>query len=211
MLSTFTVYLELGFDHIADTAAFDHVLFVVALSAGYTLRQWKELLVLVTAFTVGHSLTLALATLRLLTIPGALVEFLIPLTIVATAGYTGAETWRRAGDPDGVADRSDAPSASARARLRRAKYVLALVFGLIHGLGFSNFLRAVLGEEESIGLPLFSFNVGLELGQIVVLALALGISGAALRATRLTVRLWTLLVCAVTSVGALVLLTGRIP
>ena len=84
MGSAFAVYLQLGFHHIADLAGYDHILFVVALAAGYDLRHWRHLLVLVTAFTVGHSVTLALATLRVVPVPTAWVEFLIPVTIVAT-------------------------------------------------------------------------------------------------------------------------------
>jgi hypothetical protein len=112
MHSTFAVYLRLGFDHIADLRGYDHILFVVALSAGYALAQWRQLLVLVTAFTVGHSVTLALATLRLVSVSTAWVEFLIPVTIVATGAFT---LWESRGATEGAGE-SVRPGATAPPR-----------------------------------------------------------------------------------------------
>ncbi len=198
MASEFAVYLELGFQHIADLGAHDHILFVVALSAGYALTHWRQLLILVTAFTVGHSITLALATLRLVSISSYLVEVLIPVTIVITGVFSIVET-RLAGDAE------DPP-----ARTRRIKYGLALFFGLIHGLGFSTFLRAVLGEEESIALPLFSFNVGLELGQIGILSAVLVLTWAMVRGVGMKASHWTIVLSGTTTVAALVILAGRL-
>ncbi len=163
-MSEFSVYLRLGFDHISDLAGYDHILFVIALAAVYSLRAWRSMLVLVTAFTIGHSLTLGLATMGWLNVDAALIEKLIPVTIFITASINVAE--RFAIDPG-----------EALQRDWRMKYILALGFGLIHGLGFSSYLRAVLGREESIVLPLFSFNVGLELGQLVILVITLIASG----------------------------------
>jgi hypothetical protein len=200
MSSAFTVYLELGFRHIADLAGYDHILFIVALAAGYRLSQWKHLLVLVTAFTVGHSVTLALATLDLVRVRGDWVEFLIPLTILLTALYTLWESWRLPG--------SDA------ARLRHArefKYGMALLFGLIHGMGFSNFLRALLGEEESLAWPLFSFNVGLEVGQVAILATILVVTSAATGILRVRPVFWARLLSVGAAVPALLLLISRVP
>ena len=199
MHSTFAVYLHLGFDHIADLRGYDHILFIVALAAGYALTHWKHLLVLVTAFTVGHSITLALATLRIVSVSTAWVEFLIPVTILATAIFNAVEA------------RAPEEQAEVHARAQHVKYGMALFFGLIHGLGFSNFLRAMLGDEESLLLPLFSFNVGLEVGQIVILGAVLLVSGAAVRWTPLTHRGWTWILSAGTGVAAAVLAVGRWP
>ena len=199
MHSTFFVYLHLGFDHIADLRGYDHILFIVALSAGYGLEHWKRLLVLVTAFTVGHSLTLALATLRLISVSTAWVEFLIPVTILATGAFNLVETLT-------PARRGDRP-----ARAQRVKYAMALFFGLVHGLGFSNYLRAMLGEEESIALPLFSFNVGLELGQIAILAVVLAVGWAIVRRTPLDGTLWTRVLSAGAALAAAVLAVRRAP
>ncbi|NNF04008.1 MAG: HupE/UreJ family protein [Rhodothermales bacterium] len=195
MESTFLVYLRLGFEHIADPSAYDHLLFVIVLVAIYTIGEWKRLLVLVTAFTVGHSLTLALATLRLISVESGLVEFLIPVTILLTAALNTVEVQLR----DEI---KDADSTLAW----RIRYVIALVFGLIHGLGFSNFLRAILGEEERLLLPLFSFNVGLEIGQILILSATLIVSGVVVQTTALTQRIWGMILSVTGGIVALTMI-----
>lgn len=180
MISTFTVYLRLGFEHLLDLQGYDHILFLAVLCAAYSLKRWRELLVLVTAFTIGHSVSLAVATLRLVRVDTGLVEFLIPVTIVATAVTNLAGLKRE--DPT-----------QHRVAARPLRYALALAFGIIHGLGFSNFLRLALGEERSLFVPLLSFNIGLELAQIVVAGGVLVLALAAVRLLSLPQRLWTLL------------------
>ena len=152
------MYLHLGFRHIMDWEAWDHILFVLVLTIRYQWTDWKKLLVLITAFTIGHSITLALSTLNWINFPTALVEFLIPVTIVFTAV---SNYWVKTFD-----FRSKYPLI----------YFLALFFGLIHGLGFSTFLKSMLGKEESILAPLFTFNIGLELGQLLIVSIILIIS-----------------------------------
>lgn len=152
----FSLYFSLGFDHIADLNGYDHILFLIAICVVYVLKDWKKVLILVTAFTIGHSATLALATLNILYVPTELIEFLIPITILLSAFFV-------------FFDRSDEFSKKQHI----LKYFAALFFGLIHGLGFSNYLRALLGSEEDILLPLFSFNVGLEIGQILIVSVYL--------------------------------------
>lgn len=193
MLAEFLLYLRLGFHHIADLAGYDHILFVAALTIPFTGRDWKRLAVLVTAFTVGHSITLALATLRLVQVPSALVEALIPATIVATA----ALSWR-AGSPG----HEHEPVSVGR-------YLMATAFGLIHGLGFSTYLRSLLGDEESLVLPLLAFNVGLEVGQLLILAIVVGI-GALLVPRVLSRRVWVLTLVSATGGLALLLLGQRL-
>ncbi|MDA0379166.1 MAG: HupE/UreJ family protein [Bacteroidetes bacterium] len=176
-MSEFSVYLRLGFEHISDLNGYDHILFVIALAAVYPLREWRHLLVLITAFTIGHSVTLAMATMGMVDFNPDLIETLIPVTIFITAAINVGERFAR--NPE-----------QALQRDWRMKYVLAIGFGLIHGLGFSNFLRAVLGAEESLVLPLFSFNVGLELGQLVILVITFVVSGGLIwLANRILVRL----------------------
>lgn len=170
MLSEVGVYLHLGLTHIADFAAYDHIVFLLALSAIYTFADWRRVVWLVTAFTVGHSLTLVLATLRIVVIDDLLVEILIPVTILVAV----VENVILAGPP-GEAVPRDRPAE------RRTRYGLTLVFGLIHGLGFSNFLRALLGAEESLLVPLFSFNVGLEVGQLIIVGIVLTVASLATR------------------------------
>jgi len=151
-MSDIAAYIQLGFRHITDFKGADHILFLLALAAIYRFRDWRECLWVATAFTVGHSLTLGLAVTNVLTIRPALVEFLIPITIVAT----GLEN---------LIARDRAKGSGTR----RYRPVLAGVFGLVHGAGFANYLRSLFVDD--IALPLFGFNVGIELGQICVLLL----------------------------------------
>ena len=156
-MTSFQLYFGLGKDHILDISnGYDHILFVMALCAVYVIYDWKKVLVLVTAFTVGHSITLALATLRIITIKSELIEFLIPLTILVTAVLNLFSREER--------------MYSAK-RVIQTNYWLALFFGLIHGMGFSNYLRSLLGKEQGIFTPLLSFNLGLEVGQIIIVAI----------------------------------------
>ncbi len=159
-MSEFALYFGLGKDHILDYVnGYDHILFVLALCAVYLISDWRKILILVTAFTIGHSITLALATLNIINVQTDAIEFLIPLTIFITA----------------VANLFKKETAQSKTRIQ-INYVFALFFGLIHGLGFSNYLRALLGKQESIVSPLFAFNLGLEMGQIIVVVIFLGIS-----------------------------------
>lgn len=149
-MNQFQLYFQLGIQHILDLDGFDHILFVIALCAIYLGRDWKKIIILVTAFTIGHSITLALATLNLIKVNSDLVEFLIPVTIAITAVSNIIK-----------------PKPS-NGRGIQLNYFFALFFGLIHGLGFSNYLRSLLGKEASIFQPLLAFNLGLEAGQLVI-------------------------------------------
>ncbi len=152
-MSELAVFVALGFRHITDLAAMDHVLFLCALAAIYQLRDWRRSVWVITAFTVGHSVTLALAVTGALALPTRLIEFLIPVTIVATCVANLV-----------VRDGARAPWGV------RYRAVFAAVFGLVHGAGFANYLRSLF--VAPIAVPLFGFNLGIELGQLVVLALA---------------------------------------
>ena len=152
-MSDFTAFVALGFRHITSVSGMDHILFLLALAAIYRPRDWRDVLWVVTSFTLGHSFTLALAVTRGIALPGPLIEFLIPVTIVATCVENLA-----------VRDRE-------HSRWRgRYRPVLAAVFGLVHGAGFANYLRSLFMER--IAVPLLGFNLGIELGQVVVLVLA---------------------------------------
>lgn len=151
-MNEFLIFLKMGMNHILDINGLDHILFVIVLCSIYTLKEWKTLLILVTAFTLGHSLTLALSGLELVSINQELVEFLIPITIFLTAVY----------------------NISFQIKEQFIlKYVGVLFFGLIHGLGFSNFFKAMMMGQDNIVLPLLAFNIGVEVGQFIVLALML--------------------------------------
>lgn len=138
-------FVQLGFRHIVDISALDHILFLLALAAIYQPRDWRRVLTVISAFTVGHSVTLALAVTGAVTFPSPVIEFLIPVTIMLTAVENLIVK-------DG------------------GKYrpVFAGVFGLVHGAGFANYLKSLFVDH--VALPLFGFNVGIELGQIVVLS-----------------------------------------
>ncbi|MBI3792083.1 MAG: HupE/UreJ family protein [Gemmatimonadetes bacterium] len=157
------LYLKVGFHHIADWRATDHILFVAALTAAYGPREWARLAWLVTAFTIGHSVTLALTTMDLLRISTRVVEPLIALTIVVTA-FAAIHDQRAAAQAAGGGDGSISRAAMAR------RYAIAAGFGLIHGCGFASGLRSLLGGSEGIAIPLLGFNLGLEVGQLLVVS-----------------------------------------
>jgi len=136
-------------------AAIDHILFLVALCALFSIKDWKKLLVLITAFTIGHSITLALAILDFIPINVRLVELLIPVTIMITAVYNIHTLWKDKG---------------YRNQKSSAQYLMAMGFGWIHGMGFSNYLRSTLFPGENLLGQLFSFNIGIEVGQILILS-----------------------------------------
>jgi hypothetical protein len=155
-MSEFLTYVTLGLRHITDPTGADHILFILALAAIYGWRDWRRIAWVVTAFTVGHSLTLAFAVTGLLRVPAALIEFLIPLTIVLTALENLVVRDRIAGGWHG-----------------RYRPVLAGVFGLVHGAGFANYLQSLFVDR--LAVPLVGFNVGIEFGQLLVLGLALAL------------------------------------
>jgi hypothetical protein len=192
-VSEFALYFELGKDHILDTNGYDHILFVIALCAVYLLHDWKKVLILVTAFTIGHSITLALATLRIIAFPGEVIEFLIPLTIFITACAN-------------ILKRDEANNKAAI----QINYVFALFFGLVHGLGFSNFLRELLGQSKNIVTPLFAFNVGLELGQLIIVALFLIVGFVLVQLVGVARRDWRMVISSAIAGIALILMKDRI-
>jgi hypothetical protein len=188
----FKLYLELGLEHIADLEGYDHILFVAMLCAVYSFKEWKQVLILVTAFTTGHSLTLALATLNVVRVSMTWVEFLIPVTIFITA--VGNMVVGKPGN------------ASAK-----VKYTLALFFGLIHGLGFSNYLRSLLGTRDSIVMPLLAFNIGVESGQILIVMCILTITALLLHVFKVKQRDWILVLAGAGAGIALTLMLDRWP
>lgn len=196
-MNDFWIYLGLGFDHITDPGGYDHILFIIALCAIYTLSQWRQVLILVTAFTIGHSITLALATLRLLNFRSDVIELLIPITILITAIVNFFYQERTS-------------PFSTRIKSRKwGRYSLALAFGLIHGLGFSSYLRSLLGKEADIVTPLLAFNLGLELGQLLIVSLVLGLSHFILNAFRGHRRDWVLIISGIVAGMAISLIINN--
>ena len=192
-MEEFWLYFTLGREHIADFTGYDHIMFVTALCLRYTFGEWKKLLVLVTAFTIGHSLTLALSSLHIVTISSAWIEFLIPVTIVLTAL---SNVWQKE-----TVVQSKFP----------VIYFMALFFGLIHGLGFSNYLKALLGKDENIVIQLLAFNIGLEAGQLLIVAGILLITFVCLRFIKLNRREFIVLLSGAVFGIALIMAIERWP
>ncbi len=144
------MYLEIGMEHIADFQGYDHILFLLSLVAFFQFKDWIKILKLVTAFTLGHSVTLALSVTETIHFSTNVIEFLIPVTIVLTALIN-------------IVFRKAFP-----AKWYWIEYSITAFFGLIHGMGFSVLLRSLMGAEESILEPLLAFNIGLEIGQILI-------------------------------------------
>jgi hypothetical protein len=174
-MSEFALYFQLGWQHIVAWDGYDHILFITALCAVYLLRDWKRVLILVTAFTVGHSVTLALSLLNVVRVSTHLVEFLIPVTIFITALFNIIR------QPE-----MEQPEAV------QLNYFFALFFGLIHGMGFSSYLKSLLGTSTNIVKPLLSFNLGLEFGQVLVVIVVLLIAGIIVNVTGVKRRDWTM-------------------
>ncbi|MEO7923009.1 MAG: HupE/UreJ family protein [Chitinophagaceae bacterium] len=192
-MQDFGFYFGPGWKHIISKAALDHQLFIAALAAIYLLKDWKQVLVLVTAFTIGHSLTLALSVYNVIRINNNLVEFLIPLTIVITAI---SNLFQKKFTPKTI----------------RINYLLALFFGLIHGLGFANFIRFMVeGSDQSVGWSLFGFNVGLEAGQIVVVTTLLLLSHLVVTILKVNRRDWVIFLSAGVFALALKMILERLP
>lgn len=191
-MSDLAFYLKEGWMHIISSSALDHQLFIVALTALYVLRDWQKLLVLVTAFTIGHSITLALSMYNVVSINEQWVEFLIPFTIIITALFNML-TKR-------VAEKK-----------LMLNYFIALLFGLIHGLGFANTIRFMLAKDQTIAQPLLGFNIGLELGQILLISCILIVSYLSITKAQLKRSYWINILSSISLILALKFAIERIP
>ena len=193
-MSTFELYLQLGIEHIADFKGYDHILFISTLCAVYLFKQWRQVLVLITAFTIGHTTTLALATLHIIHFSPKWIEFLIPVTIFLTS-------------VGNMFERNDMVKPGSQ----HFKYGAALFFGLIHGLGFSFYLRSLLGIEHNIILPLFAFNIGIEMGQIIIVSIVLTLTYILVNWLKFARREWSLVLSGAGMGISLLLISQRIP
>ncbi len=173
----FEFYLKLGFEHIADMAAYDHILFLVALCAVYRIEEWKKILILVTAFTIGHSITLVLVSLELFSIPSNIIKFLIPLTIFVTAFHNALGS-----------------NQALKSLKMKRNYAMALFFGMIHGMDFSNYFKALIMDPSDIVIPLLGFNIGIELGQLLIVFFIVGIAFLFLNILKVKHREWNLFI-----------------
>jgi hypothetical protein len=151
-MEVFWFYIQMGLDHVLDLSAYDHILFLSALAIPFTFRSWKKVLLLATVFTVAHCLSLAMSAYRLLTVDVALIEFLIPVTILFTAAF------------DLFYARSSFDQKNIVPHLGATAF-----FGLIHGFGFSNYFKMLMAGEEQKLVPLLGFATGIELSQILII------------------------------------------
>ena len=173
----FEFYLKLGFEHISNFAGYDHMLFLIVLCAVYKIQQWKSILILVTAFTIGHSFTLILVSLDLFSISSRLIKFLIPLTIFITAFYNIISF----------------KSFNNNLKMRR-NYLVALFFGFIHGMDFSNYFKALIVDSSSIIVPLMGFNLGIEIGQLMIVFIVVSVAFIFLNVIGIKHREWNLFI-----------------
>ncbi|WP_207428001.1 HupE/UreJ family protein [Pedobacter sp. SYSU D00535] len=190
-MNDFSIYLELGWKHILDLNGSDHILFILSLIGVYLFRDWRKVLVLVTAFTIGHSATLALSVFEAVQFRSALIELLIPITIVITALFNLLRKNRTE-------------------HAQQLKYGAALLFGLIHGLGFSGYLKSLLGADENIVMELLAFNLGLELGQLVVVTVVLSLAHLFVK-VKVKQADWSLFLSAATFGAGMMMVMDRLP
>lgn len=183
-MDEFWLWFTIGYQHIIDWNGYDHILYIIVLSIMFSVKEWKSLLLLITAFTIGHSLTLAACTLNIILIKQSIIEILIPLTIIITCGVN---IYFR----------------NKQKTNYKFNYILALLFGFIHGMAFSYTLKALLDIENSILLPLLSFNLGIEFGQLSIVLLILLFSVFLIRFTRINKPFWITTI----SSGVLILAT----
>jgi uncharacterized membrane protein YfcA len=191
-MGDFGFYFSLGWEHIISTDALDHQLFIAALAAIYLLKDWRQVLILVTAFTIGHSLTLALSVLDVFRFNADWVEFLIPVTIVITAF-------------------SNLFQKKFTSQSIRVNYFLALCFGLIHGMGFANYIRFMMAKDQDLASSLLGFNLGLEAGQIVVVLILLLLAHLVVNVIKVNRRDWVFFLSSAIFGIALKLAIEKIP
>ena len=173
----FEFYLKLGFEHIANLDGYDHILFLVVLCAVYQINQWKNILILVTAFTIGHSITLFIVSLDFFSIPSRIIKLLIPVTILITS----------------LQNVINIKQIENSTRMGR-NYFMALFFGLIHGMDFSNYFKALIMSPDEIVIPLLGFNIGIELGQLLIVLFIVLISFIFLNIIKIKHLKWNLFI-----------------
>jgi len=190
-MSVFQMYLELGIEHISDLKGYDHILFLISLIAPFQFFQWKKVLKLITAFTLGHSISLALSALNIIQFSIPVIELLIPITILITALVNLLS------------------SKFIIPKFYTYEYFITLIFGLIHGMGFSVLLSSLLGMEESIIIPLAAFNIGLELGQILIVSIILSLTFLIIKYVKIKAINWTVSLSLVALISSTYLIFDR--
>lgn len=191
-MENFSIYFQLGLTHITDVQGYDHILFIVSLCAAFSYKELKKVAWLVTAFTVGHSVTLLLSALKFIVVNAYLVELLIPISILFTCCFNLYRLYNK------------------NITSVKYHYALAASFGLIHGMGFSNFFNVIMGENVSIIFPLASFNIGLEFGQLVIVLILFGLNFVIIWISKLKPIYWNFMFSTSCGAVSLMLILERI-
>lgn len=191
-MEDFSFYFQWGWSHIISWDAMDHLLFLLALTAVYLFENRKQVVILITAFTIGHSLTLALSIYDTIHFKSSWVEFLIPLTIVVTAALNFFKK-------------------DFELKRQGYKYFITLIFGLVHGMGFAGTIKMTLAESQHMAIPLFSFNVGIEAGQIVVVFMILLLSQIIVHQLGFARKWWVWLLSGISCTGGIYFALTRLP
>ena len=191
-MDEFYIWFSTGFTHILDLNGYDHILYVMVLCVMFSYKEWKQLLTLITAFTIGHSLTLAASVFNMIQIKQAIIEVIIPLTILITCILNMLSLTK-----DNL-------------KVKSINYGLALIFGFVHGMGFSYLLKSLLARQESVFLPLISFNFGLEIGQLVIVMSMVILSFFLFTFTRLKNKHWILFISAFVFSSAFLIFIQRL-
>ncbi|MFV8336330.1 HupE/UreJ family protein [Flavobacterium sp. RSP29] len=179
-MSEFWIYFQIGLKHVLDIHAYDHVLFLIALAIPFSFKDWKRIVLLVTLFTIGHTMALLLSIFGIIAIKVNVVELLIPITILITALFNLFTAGK-----------------SSKKESINLVFFITLFFGIIHGLGFSNYFKSILGgDAASKVLPLSEFALGIEAAQIVVVFVVLILSYIVQTVFRFSRRDWTLVMSA---------------
>ncbi len=179
-MNEFWIYFQIGLKHVLDLNAYDHVLFLMALAVPYSFKDWKRVVLLVTLFTLGHTLALVLSVFEIIVIKANVVEFLIPITILITALFNLFTAGKN----------------NKKESINLVVFI-TLFFGIIHGLGFSNYFKSILGgDAASKVLPLAEFALGIEAAQMIVVFVLLVLSYIVQTVFRFSKRDWTLVMSA---------------
>ncbi len=180
-MEQFKLYFELGLTHVLDINGYDHVLFLVVLAAPYLFSSWKKILFLVTVFTIGHSISLVLSSYNVVSVNSKLVEFIIPVTIAFTAIFNIITSGKR---------------------IYNSKisliFLITLLFGVIHGLGFSNYFKMIVGNTDYKFIPMIEFALGVEFAQIIIVIVVLFLSTFAQKILNISKKYWVLILSSIT-------------
>ncbi|XCF06964.1 HupE/UreJ family protein [Tamlana crocina] len=180
MLENFWFNVEYGINHVLDINAYDHVLFLIVLTVPYLFRDWKRVLLLVTMFTLGHTLSLVLAAYGVVSVDAAMVEFLIPITIMVVALFNVFTSGK-----------------GAQREKVGVLFLSTLLFGLIHGLGFAREFRMLLGDSDNKLVMLLEFALGIELAQVIIVFIVLFLGYIVQTIFRFNKRDWIMVISAI--------------